>query len=736
MTCNFETGPSVQFSVRGERQAIANQPDRYNFLYAEGKVVLGGNNDNYFVSLKRRVLIIAACISACVFAFLIYFQLFVPAQSPPLKLFGFISAGTSGIMLLVGVGLAAWGASIYVRCPDLYVRRRILLLIVLLAAWMLVVLIKYQIRNDRMASFMWYLYYVPMIATPLICYFCALHLSKVKNPHAEQVQKVVFATISIAMIILVLSNNLHQFVFVFDFKDRNWGGNYEYGPGYWIVATWIVFLYTMFFARLVPVARRQLRSAFLPLVVIGVCSLIICGCYILRNIFIFTTNISLIFVLIIVASIETCFDVGIFPSYFRYEEAFRKLPLKIGLFSKELELSYSTEQANKFENLYSLFSADGAREAQGDSWSPEMTSEEKARLVELQKTGTITHKEGEKVLLERMFPVTGGFVVSSVDVTGLQQQREQLEERNARLARKNELLNRVSAGRERLARIHNEQALLTRIETSLEEKVQEINSIANSLSSGNSDDDKAQRKAGLTRIKFLTAYCKRKASAVITAYEKGVFDPEHVKLIFSETTADLRSLGIECGFLINLHQSLTPEQMSQLYECVYDFLLIAFQVQKPVAMLSISSPSTGDGGKFAATNGDGGEYAATNGDGGKFAATNGDGDKFAATNGDGDKYANGDGDECANGDGDKCPAINGDGGKFAATNGDGGECANGDGGKLTVRMALQFAEDDLFSPSNESYSRFKQLYERELDFIVLEEECEIVAQCTLGGDEL
>lgn len=449
MTCNFETGPSVQFSVRGERQAIANQPDRYNFLYAEGKVVLGGNNDNYFVSLKRRVLIIAACISACVFAFLIYFQLFVPAQSPPLKLFGFISAGTSGIMILVGVGLAAWGASIYVRCPDLYVRRRILLLIVLLAAWMLVVLIKYQIRNDRMASFMWYLYYVPMIATPLICYFCALHLSKVKNPHAEQVQKVVFATISIAMIILVLSNNLHQFVFVFDFKDRNWGGNYEYGPGYWIVATWIVFLYTMFFARLVPVARRQLRSAFLPLVVIGVCSLIICGCYILRNIFIFTTNISLIFVLIIVASIETCFDVGIFPSYFRYEEAFRKLPLKIGLFSKELELSYSTEQANKFENLYSLFSADGAREAQGDSWSPEMTSEEKARLVELQKTGTSTHKEGEKVLLERMFPVTGGFVVSSVDVTGLQQQREQLEERNARLARKNELLNRVSAGRER-----------------------------------------------------------------------------------------------------------------------------------------------------------------------------------------------------------------------------------------------------------------------------------------------
>ena len=53
-----------------------------------------------------------------------------------------------------------------------------------------------------------------------------------------------------------------------------------------------------------------------------------------------------------------------------------------------------------------------------------------------------------------------------------------------------------------------------------------------------------------------------------------------------------------------------------------------------------------------------------------------------------------------------------------------------------MRMALQFAEDDLFSPSNESYSRFKQLYERELDFIVLEEECEIVAQCTLGGDEL
>lgn len=59
------------------------------------------------------------------------------------------------------------------------------------------------------------------------------------------------------------------------------------------------------------------------------------------------------------------------------------------------------------------------------------------------------------------------------------------------------------------------------------------------------------------------------------------FNRERLQLVFNETAADLRTLGIDCAALVDIKRVLPASTVSVLYDCLYDFAAAAFAASNP-----------------------------------------------------------------------------------------------------------------------------------------------------------
>ena len=77
------------------------------------------------------------------------------------------------------------------------------------------------------------------------------------------------------------------------------------------------------------------------------------------------------------------------------------------------------------------------------------------------------------------------------------------------------------------------------------------------------------------------------------------FNRERLQLVFNETAADLRTLGIDCAALVDVRRVLPASTVSMLYDCLYDFAAAAFAASNPILMLFVSDKV--EGGEGAGT---------------------------------------------------------------------------------------------------------------------------------------
>ena len=77
------------------------------------------------------------------------------------------------------------------------------------------------------------------------------------------------------------------------------------------------------------------------------------------------------------------------------------------------------------------------------------------------------------------------------------------------------------------------------------------------------------------------------------------FNRERLQLVFNETAADLRTLGIDCAALVDVRRVLPASTVSMLYDCLYDFAAAAFAASNPILMLFVSDKVEGGEGPGA-----------------------------------------------------------------------------------------------------------------------------------------
>lgn len=223
-------------------------------LFAMPRFLVGITHRVY----RHRVFAIAGAITAlflmvlavlpALFAFDPKLSNAVPAYSEVSKEVVDALVHSSSLPLLVAaIIFSIWGVSVYLRCLDYVLRRRLVAVATICALWMIEVILKYKSFTPFYATVLWYLYYVPMTLIPLLYQLCGLRLAGLEQHRLGRRYCAALWIVAILLIGFVLTNDFHQQVFHFDRTSDTWSNDYTYGWGYFAVLVWTAFNFVAFF---------------------------------------------------------------------------------------------------------------------------------------------------------------------------------------------------------------------------------------------------------------------------------------------------------------------------------------------------------------------------------------------------------------------------------------------------------------------------------------------------------
>ena len=227
-----------------------------------------------------------------------------------------------------GVLTLYWAVSVGKRVTDGKLRVIMLWIAACLLLHFCLQIMRYTFfyESITVGRYLWYAYYVPMIAEPLLCFFLAVHIYRPRtSPLPRAYMLLILAGIVLAL--GVLTNDLHFWAKSFPNGVMDGIGQEKNEWLYYIVTFFICGLYAMTYAVILKKDLRFARGRYrwLSLVPIMV-SLVYFSLFSLNvGIRLFGArlwNLGEILAFCIIATLEACIHAGMIPANMGYESIF------------------------------------------------------------------------------------------------------------------------------------------------------------------------------------------------------------------------------------------------------------------------------------------------------------------------------------------------------------------------------------------------------------------------------
>ena len=422
------------------------------------------------------------------------------------------------------IGLfVAWGISVRSRIIQPQVRRYLTAVSALMIFWMTVRSIRYSLEEALwVMRHLWYLYYLPMLFIPLLAVFIALSLGK---PESFRLPKwtVLLYIPTAALLLLVLTNDLHQLVFRFPEDAVVWMNEYRYGIVYFPVVGWMVLcaltaLVIMLVKCRVPNSRKVLVLPFVPVVL----SVIYGALYIFQLpwLRLIAGDVTVVFCLLIAATLESCIQCGLIQSNTHYNDLLLSCTLRVQLTDPEYQRLLSSRSAEPIP----------------------------LQIMRQTETGPVRLDGGLRL---SGAPVRGGHVLWTEDVSELLEVLEELQDVKDSLEDNNALLRAEYTLKAREAHIAEQDRLYNIIQR---ETAPRIKLLAELTDAFETMGDEAQRKQILGKMAVIGAYLKRRSNLIFLADKTPLFQEKELHLTFGESMDNLELCGITCGLLSELEE--------------------------------------------------------------------------------------------------------------------------------------------------------------------------------------
>lgn len=429
----------------------------------------------------------------------------------------------------------AWCISVRNRIIQPQVRRYLTLVSALMVFWMTVRTIRYSLDECMwLMRYLWYLYYLPMLFIPLLSVFVSLSLGKPDNFRLPKWTKFLYIPTA-ALLLLVLTNDLHQLVFVFPEDAVVWGNDYSYAFGYFltvgcIVLCMITTLVTMLIKCRIPHSRTVLMLPFIPTMVVLIYGVLYC----LRVPWsrFLAGDVTVVFCLLIIAILESCIECGLIQSNTGYEELFM--------------VSSLGAQITNQENAVCLASTNAR----------ELTEEQRISA----KTQTVP--ADNKSMIVKSQPIGFGHVLWQENVAELTEAIEQIEENCRDLSERNRIRQENLKTRKKILAIQEKNRVSDLLHR---ETASQIDLIDRVLAQYDKEPDDKKRSRLLGEAAVVGAYIKRYGNLLLIGERTETADIRDLARCFDESFINLELLGVNCLHTLPSDIILATKDMLQVY---------------------------------------------------------------------------------------------------------------------------------------------------------------------------
>ena len=437
----------------------------------------------------------------------------------------------SGIYVFL---FSVWCYSLWLRIVQTQVRRYLLAISVLMVLWILLRSIKFSIENTDAERRLWYFYYFPMLFIPMLSVFVSRSLGKGEDFRLPRWSKLLYFP-TLLLLLLVLTNDLHQQVFSFPsgvLSDRA----YRYEGGYFLVLGWEALCAGFAFLSMVKNCRipRSRRIRWLPLVPFAL-SLAYVYAYVqkIHWVWVLAGDMTVAQCLIFASILECCIQCGLIQSNLGYDELFEATSLPVQI----------TDRA--FRSQYVSVAMQGALP--------------QSELRQMQQDAVHL---GNDTLLKR-HRLRRGWVFWKEDISALQQIRKELELTRDELRDTGDVLAAENAQRARWLKLTEENRLYDMMEAQTARQIAMLRDLLSELQK-TEDPDRARHLLG--QVIIIGTYIKRRSNLIFVGVQRGAISAQELRLCLNESSENISVYGAGCKAIVKGEDQLTVEQATQVYD--------------------------------------------------------------------------------------------------------------------------------------------------------------------------
>ena len=437
----------------------------------------------------------------------------------------------SGIYVFL---FSAWSYSLWNRIVQTQVRRYLLAISALMVLWILLRSIKFSIENTDAERWLWYFYYFPMLFIPMLSVFVSLSLGKGEDFRLPRWTKILYLP-TLLLLLLVLTNDLHQRVFSFPsgvLSDEA----YRYEGGYFFVMGWEALCAGFALLSMVKNCRipRSRRIRWLPLVPLAL-SLAYAYAYAKEVywVWVLAGDMTVSQCLIFASIFECCIQCGLIQSNLGYDELFEATSLPVQI----------TDHA-----FHSKYVSVAMQRALPQS--------------ELRQMQQDTVHLGDDTLLKR-HKLRRGWVFWKEDISALNQIRKELELTRDELRDTGDVLTAENAQRARWLKLIEENRLYDMMEAQTARQIAMLRELLTELQK---TEDSGRARHLLGQVIIIGTYIKRRSNLIFVGEQRGAISVQELLLCLNESSENISVYGADCKAIVKGEGLLTVEQATQVYD--------------------------------------------------------------------------------------------------------------------------------------------------------------------------
>ncbi len=416
---------------------------------------------------------------------------------------------------------------------DRHLWRYIFILYLLSIFWIFVRFTKMilETQDNMLSRYLWYLYYVPMLFIPLTIVFM-INNTFIKKKEVLFTVDFVLLAVSMVLILLVLTNNFHESVFIFDeslpIPEQNRNENYEYNWAYFLIV--ILIAIELIYTSIVFTLVTRHKVIFLHKLIYLVCVIAIFTYTIVYALVpslpIVLRDMTLIYLFLSTVLLFLCVKYGLFISSGNYEDFYNNcvFPLRV---KSSFDLDY---QNNSYKNM-----------------------DKKTIFIEKVKW----HKGNEFIVAE--------------DVTKIQNYNNTLKIQLETIISNNKVLEKQKDILHLKQLEESKKIISKHIEKAVKSDIDKMNKLVSSLDDKFDRNDIKQRKI-LERISDLCMCIKRKSYLALMDQNSELFSKESLVVFVKELLLDLKPKLKDFEIVINGFNEIPIKTVSKFLNFLYSLV--------------------------------------------------------------------------------------------------------------------------------------------------------------------